>query len=404
MRSVFFKDAPVNRIIIAALAVFLVQAALSMYYNNNALTFSGIEAFYSLNKAGALADMDIAKAFNEPGRRESDSLLYPVLIAPVYKLAGRANAVAAVYVLDLLLFAVTLLLFYKIALRFLGKEAAFISMAIYAASAPVELGAFSGTASALSIMLFAAALYFSVFSVEKKKYSGFSASLILMALNGWAAAVFAACFLVFAVMKANEKKLRKNYGAVLSYTLAGLAAASAALLFWVFVENFSFDYLKNNGMLDIKTWMVDAFFKDGFLWSKALPPFLAVFFYIALFVKAGAEIKKSEVSDYTLVLLLSVAALVMEFAAGFSPRPGTYLFMPQFFICLIICAVAGVREFSAYFELRKNPYFTAGNIFLGIIIFMLLYSCIYTFNRTIERNGNIQYIAGDAAVSRYMER
>jgi hypothetical protein len=78
--------------------------------------------------------------------------------------------------------------------------------------------------------------------------------------------------------------------------------------------------------------------------------------------------------------------------------------MPPFFVCLVLGAVAGIGEFASYFELKKNVNFTADNIVYGIIVFAILYSCIYTFNRTIEHNGNIQYIAGDAGVSKYMER
>ena len=404
MRSGFFKNAPVNTIIITALAVFLVQAALSMYYNNNAMTFSGIESFYSLNRAGDLAELDITKAANEPGKRENLSLLYPVLLAPIYKIAGKANIVPVVYVVDLLLFAVTLFMFYGLAVYFTGKETAVITMIIYALSAPVELGAFSGAAVPLSIMLFAAAFYFAVFPDEKRGYLWLVITSALLALNGWTAAVFAACFLLFAWMKSNEKKIKKNYKTFLPSAIAALAVLSTAVLLWVFVQNFSYDYLKNNGLLDIKTWMVDAFFKDGFLWGKVLPPFIPLFFYLALYLKAGSEIKKSEVSGFTLILLLSTAALAMEFASVFSAEQGTYMFMPPFFICVIIGAIAGVREFALYFEVKKNAYFTSNNILYGFIIFIVLYSCIYTFNRTVERNGNIQYIAGDAAVSKYMER
>lgn len=405
MKGNFLKGVPLNGIIITALVIFIFQAVVSMYYNNNALMFPDIEAFNSINKAAALSDLDISKAFKDlPSRKWTNGILYQVVISPVYKLAGKNNIISAVYILDLIIFAALLLLFYKLAQDFLGQELSFISMLLFGLSPPVMLAAFSGTETAMTMFLFAAAFYCAYFSLPRKKYAGLLVFSLLMILNGWISAAYGLAFLVYMLLKNGEKKNKKNSTVILSWAIGIYAVVVSAIFVYVFIQNFSMEYLRNNGLFDVKTWTVDSLFKDGFLWSKSVPMFFTVFFYIAFFIRISAGLKSKTFDIMTLVAFVMTSALLSGFFSCFEPQSRTYLFVTPFYFCLYLIGVKGVDDFSVYMEMKKNQFFTARNLLYGFIMFFVLYSSIMAFNRTIEADNTIQYIAGDGSVSKYLER
>ena len=405
MKGSFFKGVPVNGIIITALVVFMFQAVMSMYYNNNALMFPNIEAFNAMNKASAAAEFDYSKVFKDlPSKKWANGTLYQVIIAPVCKLAGKSNAISAIYILDLLMFAALLLIFFKIADDYTGRGLGFIATLLFAVSPPVMLGAFSGAETALSMLLFAAAFYHAYFMLPKKKYTGMLIFSALLLLNGWVSAVFGLAFLLYAVLKANEKKNAKRLPAVWAWSFGLFAVISSAVLIFVFINNFSLEHLRNNGLLDVKTWTVDSLFRDGFLWSKSIPMFFTLFFYIGFFIYAAADLKYRSTGIITLTALLTTAALLTGFFATFEPSSRTHMFVAPFYMVLYLVGIKGLGEFAGYMEMKKNPYFTEKNILYGFIMFFLIYSVIMGFNRTIEADNLIQYITGDGSVSKYLER
>ncbi len=405
MKVNFFKGLPLNGIIITALAIFIFQAALSMYYTNNALMFPDIEAFNSINKSAAIADLDFSKAFRDlPSKKWSNGMLYQLVLSPVCKLSGKSSMISVIYVLDLAMFAMLLIIFYKIALDFLGRELSFIAMLLFGISPPVMLGAFSGAETALTMLLFGASFYCAYFLVPKKKYTGLLVFSALMLLNGWISAAFGAAFLIYALLKVNDKTNRKNFPVVFTATLAVFGVVVAALSAYVFIQNFSMEYLRNNGLFDVKTWTVDSFFRDGFLWSKSLPMFFTVFFYMAFFIMVSSELREKTAGIMTLVSLLALTALLAGFFAAFEPLSRTYLFITPFYFCLYLVGMKGINDFSQYLEMKKNPYFTARNLLYGFVVFFVLYSAVMSFNRTVEADNSIQYIAGDGSVSKYLER
>jgi hypothetical protein len=396
---------PINGIIATALVIFIFQAVMSMYYNNNALMFPDIEAFNSINKAAAAADFDFIKVFKDlPSKKWSDGFLYQLCLSPFCRLAGKSNTISAVFILDLIMFAALLLIFYRVALDYLGGELSFISMLLFAISPPVMLAAFSGAETALTMLLFAAAFYHAYFSLPRKKYAGLLVFSILMLFNGWIPAAFGLAFLIYAVLCAGEKKNRKHMPAIFIWAIGVYAVAVSAIFIYVFMHNLSIDYLRNNGLLDVKTWTVDSLFKDGFLWSKSAPMFFTVFFYIAFFTGISGELKEKTAGIFKLTAFLAAAAFLAGFFSCFEPVSRTYLFVSPFYFCLYLCAMKGLDDFSGYMEMKKNPYFTARNLLYGFVMFFILYSVIMSFNRTVEADNYIQYMTGDGSVSKYLER
>jgi hypothetical protein len=401
----FFKDMPVTRIIILSAALFIFEAVMSMYYNNNSIIFPDIEAFNSFNRAEALSNMDMSGGIRDlPAKRWSNGSLYTFILAPLHKIAGKSNVIVIVYIFDLAIFAFILFAFYKVAADLSGKETALISMFLFGLSPPIVLGVFSGADVAVTMLLFAGAFYHAYFSLPSKKYTGFMVFSLLLLLNGFVPAVFGLAFLAYGSIKFFEKKNRRNHQIAMWGTLAAFAVVASIILAYVFIENFTAEYMKNNGLLDVKTWTVDAFFKDGFLWSKYAPSFFVLFFYISFFIKISAELKDKTAGIMTLTMFLATAALLAGFFSNFAPPSRSYLFTSPFFFCLFLVGINGLMDFSKYMEMKKTVNFSAANIFYGFMIFMIIFNIILCFNRTVEADNMIQYITGDSSVSKYLER
>ncbi|MCE5300745.1 MAG: hypothetical protein LLG37_07750 [Spirochaetia bacterium] len=405
MKKGLMKGLPVNMIAALSLGVFLTVTGLMMYYNNNALVFPDIEAYLSLNKAGEIADSDFLHFFNPPtqGKKESNGFLYPAVLSVFHKILGRANMVPFILVIDLTVFALLLALFYRIARIVLPGGMAQRALAAYSLTAPVVLGAFSGSDAVLSMTAFMFCLYFAVTSVEAKKYTGLVVSACVLALTGYIGAAFAACFLTYALLKKCEKAVRKNYIPAISRVFGILAIFFCLLFFYVFVEKFSAEYLRNNGFFDIKTYTVDSFFKDGFLWSKVLPPFFTVFYFVALFVMTASEAGEKKAGPGVLFCLLSMTALLVDFFSMFAPGARSYIYLAQFFPVVILPAVKGIHDVAVFLDDRKIKGLRKESLITGFMIFFLLYSAIFTFNRVVEADAAAQYIVGDSKVSKYLE-
>ena len=404
MKTSFFKGVPYNALIFAALAVFLMQVALMLYYNKSVFVFPNIESYLSLNKAADIAD-NPARAFtrNVDGKKEANGFLYPVLASVILKAVGPGNIVLTVYILDLLMLAFILIVYYKIACEAAGKEAAFASTLVFAVSAPAVTSMFSGSDAAVMYLFFAAAMHGAVFGAPKKKFAGLFIAAGLMALTGYMGAVYAACFVMYAFFKMSEKGIKRNYAAVWA-AVSIFAVAASALLFYVFVDSLSMEYLKNNGLLDIKTFNVDTYFKDGFLWSKAVPPFFSIFFFLAVFMGLAQEIRSKSVTFMTLTGLLTVVSLLAGFFSMFSVRANSYMFMAPFYMALYIAGTRGVVDFAGYLEEKGGKTFTKANIVAGFMVFMVIYNLIFTFTRLTELDGNIHYLTGDTKVSRFFPK
>jgi hypothetical protein len=401
----YFRDVPYNGIIIAALAVFLMQITMMLYYNRSVFVFSNIESYFSLNKAADIADSP-GQIFtkNLDGKKDANGFLYPVAEAVVLKIVGSSNVVMAVYMMDFLMFILILVAFYRVALGVVGREYVFLSTLVFAASAPAVTSMFSGSDITLLFLLFALNLYQAYYMVPQKKYGWSLALSALMCMSGYIGALFGACFIIYAWMKMSEKQVKKNYAAILGWTAGLFTVAASALLLYVFVETFTMDYLKNNGLLDIKTFFVDTFFKDGFLWSKLVPPFFSIFFFLGMFTGLNTEFRERQVSFTLLAGFLTLASLLAGFYSMFSARSFTYLFGAPFYMVLFLFGSRGLVDLASYLDDKKARGFSKASIIAGVMVFMILYNLVFTFTKIAELSGNIHYLTGDTKVSRFFEQ
>ncbi|HDQ26750.1 MAG TPA: hypothetical protein ENN43_08420 [bacterium] len=399
-----FRGVPVNFILIPLALVFAMHAGLIMYYNG-ALIFTGIESYFSLHRASEIAAANFTDlAAKAPLKKEMNGYLYPLIVSLIAKAGGSANLVMILYILGLGVFGFTSALFYRAADRLMGGTAAFAALLVYMTAAPVILAHFSGGDVLLLFALFALNAYHAFFSVPAGRYKGIIITAVLMALVSMPGAVYALASLVYAAAHARKKRFAKAYAAQWGIHLGVFILPALAILSYTFIDRWNAEFFSASALVNTKTFMVDTFFKDGFLWSKTLPFFFAVFFYITLFVKAADDIKARRVSFITYCLFMTAAALLLGFFAMLPASTDTLYFMAPFYFIIVLIGAAGIKEFAGYMNLQGKTVFTREHILYGLLVFMLMYNVLFSFAKITERAAAARHIAGHEYVQKFIER
>jgi hypothetical protein len=256
----------------------------------------------------------------------------------------------------------------------------------------------------LTCLLLAMNAYFVFFSVPAKRYLGAWSTAILMCLVSLSGMIFGITSAAYLLLKANEKRIKTGYNRNISIIFAALAAVLSCLSAYIFIEKLTPAFFEQNGLLDVKTFQVDTFFKDGFLWSKALPPFFAVFFYISLFMKTAEEIKSKRAGFIIYAGMLTLAALIMEFFSVFQVSTDTVLFISPFYFIAALIGTSGVVDFAGFMQKKKAGVFGSINILYGILIFMIAANAVFLFNKSVERANGIRYMTDNVYVEKFIER
>ena len=166
-----FSDIPINAIIIPILLIFLLQVFISMFYNNNNLTFYSIHSFDSLTKADTMANSNWTDpGRNIPGLKEINGFLYPFIVSLLIKLFGKYNVIPVLYVISFFVFLLISIIFYKIAYYFFGGNYSKLTTVVFIITAPVMLSVFSGADVILIDLLFALNVYYIYFYAPAKDY------------------------------------------------------------------------------------------------------------------------------------------------------------------------------------------------------------------------------------------
>lgn len=390
---------------IPLLLVFFMQAALIMFYNNNNLTFPSLSVFHSLSKAAALGDANFtALPQGIPSSPEANGFLYPALLSVIYKITGKYNLIPAVYVLSFFIFLLAAVLFYKMACGIINREAALAASAVFITAPPVGLALFSGGDVMLACLLLALNAYYIFYHVPAGRYAGAWLTAAALCAVNFSAMAFGLASAAYLALRMNERAVKKNFTAWTAVFFAVLFIVLSGLSVFIFGEKISAAFLEQGAILDTKTFQVDSFFKDGFLWSKALPPFFAVFFYIAMFVKVAGELKAGKTGFAVYAAAITLAALLMEFFATFSAGADTVLFISPFYIIMVLFGAFGAWEVSVYLQ-QKNPgAFSGRAVFYGIVTLLLLVNVIFLFNRSVDRNNAIKNMSGSPYVEKFIER
>jgi hypothetical protein len=207
----------------------------------------------------------------------------------------------------------------------------------------------------------------------------------------------------YIVLSINEKKLKDNYIKNMLLILSCFFVFCILFCGYIFIDEISPSFIQKNVLTNTKTFFVDSFFKDGFLWSKLLPPFFSIFFFISICMRYMNEIKEKKVSFVTFILLNSIAAFIMEFFAIFSVNTDTFLFISPFLFFLILSGIDGIFYIIELIQI-KNTIFSKSNIILGLILFIILYNMFWTFTVAVEKNNNIRAQHSNMYVERFFEK
>jgi hypothetical protein len=405
IRSKLFSDLPINSLVIPLLLVFFMQAALIMFYNSNNLTFPSLSVFHSLSKAAAIADANFTSLPQGiPSLKEANGFLYPALASIFYKIAGKYNMITVIYVISFFVFLLAAVLFYKLAAGFINKETAVAASAVFITAPPVVLAMFSGGDVILACLLLALNAYFVFYHVPAGKYTGAWATAVLLCLVNFSGLMFGAASAAYLVLRLNEKTARKYYRTSVLVFFGIMLAVLSAIAVYIFGEKISVSFMEQSALFDTKTFQVDSFFKDGFLWSKALPPFFAALFCIAFFMKLGGEIKNKKAGFVIYSAAVTLAAFLMEFFSTFSAGADTVLFVTPFYIIMVLFGVSGASDISIYLQQKKTRVFNSREIFYGIITLVIFVNLLFLFNKSVERNNVIKNIAGSTYVEKFTER
>lgn len=398
-----FENFPVNFLLFILLAVFILQITITMFYSNGIITFSSKYGFYSLDRAAEFADSNFTlMRFDTNYKKEMNGFLYPFLLSIFYKIAGKTNMVSIIYVLSFVVFFIITAIFYKIAFDILGKEVALLATVVFVTAAPVILAIYSGADVVMVFLLFALDIYFLYYNVERRDYTAAIIISAILLICNFTSAIFGLVALTYIFYRFFGKKIKQNYYKVLIFVLFGFFIIVLIILSFVFVPNFSYENLQKLKIFEEKTFFVDTFFTDGFLWSKVFAPFLALFFYVGLFVKTYNEFKNKQITFNFFVLLLTISALLIEFFSTFSHETDTLFFISPFYFIFILYACYGVVYFADL--LLKNKVASRNLLFTGIFIFIILYNIIISFNKTIEQNNNIRFIINESYIQKFLEK
>jgi len=171
---------------------------------------------------------------------------------------------------------------------------------------------------------------------------------------------------------------------------------------FTFIDKFAIESLQEKGILNTRTFMVDTFFKDGFLWSKAVCPLLALFFFFSIFTGVSREMADKKGGFYSYAAMITAAALSIEMTAVFSDVTVTHLYMAPFFTVLGIAGLSGAADISGLLS-GSNKNIKNG-VFYSVIAFIILFNFMLYFSRTVENNNRIKFIAYDRTVQNFVER
>lgn len=398
----FFDSLPINSLAAAAIAVFFLQVLLVLYYNNFSLTFPNIETFRSFEKAAKFADSGF-KSFAATGdAKETQGIIYPVIISAVYKLAGKASVITFAYIFAFAVFFISAAAFYKVSREVLPQAGLWPVLLVFSTMPYIILGAYSGGDGMLVLLLLSLNLYYSVFGLKNGSYTGAVVTAVLLLLTTRIGMAFGAAALLFAGFKYMEKGFKKDAPRMF-YILLGVSFI-LMLVFsaFTFIDKFAIESLQEKGILNTRTFMVDTFFKDGFLWSKAVCPLLALFFFFAVFTGTSKEMSDKKAGFYSYAAMITAAALSVEMTAVFSDVTVTHLYMAPFFIVLGIAGLSGAAEISEL--LAGNNKNMKNAVFYSVIAFIILFNFMLYFSRTVENNNKIKFIAYDRTVQNFVER
>ncbi|MFP4466605.1 MAG: hypothetical protein ACLFP1_06120 [Candidatus Goldiibacteriota bacterium] len=399
------KNTPINAIAGAVLVFFMIQAGLVFFYNNNNLTFPHIESFYSLEKASVIAESNFTSMKTDvPSKPEINGFLYPAAVSLIYKIFGKNNTVPVLYVLAFLAFLVSALAVYRISGETAGKKYELISVFVYISAAPVILGFFSGSDVMAAMVLMALNAYFVCCQTEKGRYKGALITAALMTAVNTASLIFGVCSLIYLALKFYRKKVKKYYAAAVPAVFTAAFLIFSFVLARLFIEKFTAGYMQAHTIFNTQTFYADTFFKDGFLWNRVLPPFLAVFFFIYVVVNAIKEFKTKNTGFIIYVLLMTMAALQMEFFSSIPLESKTVLFMPPFYAVMIPAGLGGIVYSAGLFKGRPSDVLNRNNIIYAFFVFMIFFNFMLYFVRTIEYNQLIKYTASDKRVVKFIER
>ncbi|MCX8094211.1 MAG: hypothetical protein N3E50_08625 [Candidatus Goldbacteria bacterium] len=398
------SDVPINIIIIPVLFVFMFQALISMFYKNNNLTFYSIHSFHSLAKADVMAASNWSNlGGNIPGLKEINGFMYPLFVSLLIKIVGKYNIIPVLYVISFFIFLLISIVFYKIASYYFENRYNIWATLIFIISAPIMLSSFSGGDIVLINLLFILDVYFIYFYVPLKDYKFAILFSFLLLQTNYTGVIYGLTSLFYIILSMNEKRLREDYNKKILMLFLFFILFCVIFSGYVFIEELSPDFFEKNVFFSNKTFFVNTFFKDGFLWSKLIPPFFSILFFISLYMRYIDEIKERKISFITFVLLVSIAAFFMELFAVFSEKTDTLFIITPFFFLLILSGLDGMFYVVEIIN-KKNSIFSKENLILGLILFFILYNIFWTFTFAVEKNNDIRYLHNNMYVERFFEK
>ncbi len=402
MNKIFnnIKGLPFNLLLFVLSAIFIFQVAMVMFYSNNVITFSNKYSYYSINRAADFADANFTSMkFDINFNKEINGFLYPFLVSFFYKITGKNNIVPLLYVLIFIIFLIISIIFYIVSERFLSKEISIFATMFFVTSMPVIISIYSGTDVILTFLLIALNIYFLIFDVERKQYKGALITSFLLFLCSFTAMIFGFISIIYVIFKFFQKSIKRNYSKSLAIVFAIFLVICSIFFYYVFAEK---QDIQKTPFFETKTFFVDTFLKDGFLWSKLFASFVGLFFYIGIFIKVFSDIKNREITFNIYSLFLTIAVLLVEFFSTFSRETETLFFISPFSFVFILYTSYGLYYFSLIFIREKG--INKNILFWGLFLFIIFFNIILVFNKTVEQNNNIRFIANEFYIQKFMEK
>ncbi len=394
------KGLPFNLLLFVLGAIFIFQVAMVMFYSNNVITFSNKYSFYSINRAADFADANFTSMkFDINFNKEINGFLYPFLVSFFYKIIGKSNIVPFLYVLIFVVFLIISIIFYIVSEKFSGKDISIFSTMFFVTSMPVIISIYSGADVILTFLLVALNIYFLIFDVERKRYKGALITAVILFLCSFTAMIFGFVSIVYTGLKFFQKNIKRDYTKLLSVVFIVFFIICSIFLYYIFVEK---QDIQKTPFFETKTFFVDTFFKDGFLWSKLFAPFSGLFFYLGIFIKIFSDIKNKEITINIYSLFLTIAVLMMEFFSMFSKETETIFFIAPFYFIFVLYTSYGLYYFSLIF--MKEKKINKNFLLWGLFLFIIFFNIILVFNKTVENNNNIRFIANEFYIQKFVEK
>ncbi len=396
-------DVPLNAISLMAVFIFVLQAGLVMFYNSNNLTFTHIEAYRAID-AGNEALASGFKTDFRPNREnpEISGFIYPFISGAISLAVGKTNTVVVIHMLALCAMFFSMVFIYKAALA-VEKRAVIPAVLLFATTAPLILGIFSGTDVIITILIVSALFYYGI-NLGRKDYAVYFTLNALLFVNGAHGIAFGSAFLAFGMLRLSGNGFRKNR--FVYFTAAIVASVAAATLaFWgAFIKKFDIMAMEQQGVLSTTTMYVDSFFRDGFLWSKMVPFFMSVIFLFALFWGVKKEYEEYKPGIFMLAALLTAAGIVPQIFSVFRNEADTTLFASPFYVAFVLTGAFGLVMTASIAADKKDKNMQFNNVLYGLLVFVILYNLIIFAGRAVENAQKIKYIVPDPVASKYLER